>query len=72
MINDIRHHTSSVTKQKRGSVLHTLLHNFYVRVAWMCIALIALMVVTIGTYEGTESLIYLLFHNNIILGPMIW
>ena len=55
-----RRQTSNLTKQKRGGVLHTLQYNFYVRVAWMCIALIALMAVTIGTYQGTESLIDLL------------
>ena len=59
----LTYHTSILTKQKRGGVLHTLQYNFYVRVAWMCIALIALMAVTIGTYQGTESLIHLLDHT---------
>ena len=56
----LRHQTSTLTKQKRGGCIHTLQYNFYVRVAWMCIALIALMAVTIGTYQGTENLIDLL------------
>ena len=56
----LRHQTSHLTKHNRGGLLHTLRYNFYVRVAWICIALIALMAVTIGTYQGTESLIDLL------------
>ena len=56
----LRHQTSNLTKHNRGGLLHTLQYNFYVRVAWMCIALIALMAVTIGTYQGTENLIDIL------------
>ena len=58
----LRHQTSTPTKQKRGGLLHTLRYNFYVRVAWMCIALIALMAVTIGTYQGTENLMAFLHY----------
>ena len=53
----LRYQTSTLTKQKRGGVLHTLQYNFYARVGWMCIALIALMAVTIVSYQGTENLI---------------
>ena len=56
----LKHQTSDLTKQKRGGYIHTLRYNFYVRVAWMCIALIALMAVTICTYQGTENLMYCL------------
>ena len=59
----LRHQRSNLTNEKRGGLLHTLQYNFYVRVAWICIALVALMLVTIGTYQGTESLIYLLTHT---------
>ena len=61
----LRHQTSNLTKQKRGGLPHTLQYNFYVRVAWMCIALIALMAVTIGTYQGTENLMYFLANHSI-------
>ena len=62
----LRHHMCSLTKQKRGGLLPTLRYNFWMRVAWICIALWALMVVTITSYQGTENLMYLL--DNSIYG----
>ena len=68
---NLRHQTSILTKQNRGGLLHTLRYNFWMRVAWICIALWALMVVTIVSYQGTESLMYLL-RQQLLLGLMIW
>ena len=74
----LRHQITILTKQKRGGWVHTLRYNFWMRVAWICITLWALMAVTIVSYQGTENLMYCLsqyFHmssNNNILGLMIW
>jgi len=53
----LRHRTSILTKQKMGGYTHTLRYSFFARVAWILISLIALMAVTICTYQGTENLI---------------
>ena len=52
-----RHQTSTLTKQHVGGCTHTLRYSFFVRVLCMCVALVGLMVLTIGTYQGTENLI---------------
>jgi hypothetical protein len=53
----LRHQTSILTKEYRGGYTHTLRHSFFFRVLYMCIVLIALMAVTISSYQGTENLI---------------
>ena len=53
----LTHQTSNLTKHNRGGYTHTLRYSFLFRVVWMVIALVALMAVTIGTYQGTENLI---------------
>ena len=53
----LRHQTSILTKQKVGGHTRALRYSFLWRVAWMVIALTALMAVTICTYQGTENLI---------------
>ena len=57
--------TPTLTKHYRGGVLHTLRYSFFVRVLWIVIVLIALMAVTIGTYQGTENLIEWYFQWSI-------
>jgi len=52
-----RRQTSNVTNETIGGYTHTLRHSFLFRVAWVVIALTALMAVTICTYQGTENLI---------------
>jgi len=54
---NLRRQMSNLTKELPGGYTHTLRHSFLFRVAWMVIALIALMAVTICTYQGTENLI---------------
>jgi len=53
----LRHQTSRLTKQKIGGYTHTLRYSFFARVAWITISIVALMAVTICTYQGTENLI---------------
>ena len=49
--------TLHVTKHNGGGYIYTLRYSFLFRVVWIAIALIALMAVTICTYQGTENLI---------------
>ena len=51
----LTHQRSNLTNEDREG--YTLRHSFLFRVVWMVIALIALMAVTICTYQGTENLI---------------
>ena len=53
----LTHQTSTLTKKHTGGYTHTLHRSFFVRVLYMCIVLIALMAVTISTYQGTENLL---------------
>jgi len=53
----LRHQTSNVTNETMGGYTHTPRYSFLFRVAWMLVALTALMAVTICTYQGTENLI---------------
>jgi len=53
----LRHQRSNLTNETMGGYTHTPRHSFLFRVAWMAIVSIALMAVTICTYQGTESLI---------------
>ena len=49
---------SNLTKELPGGYTHTLRYTFFARVAWIVVALIALIAVTICTYQGTENLMY--------------
>ena len=53
---NLRHQTSILTKQKRGGITHAFRYSFFVRVILICVLLMGLMVLTIGTYQGTENL----------------
>jgi len=53
----LRRQTSTTTKKTMGGYTHTLRYSFFARVAWIVISMIALMAVTICTYQGTENLI---------------
>jgi len=53
----LKRQTSNLTNKTMGGYTHTLRHSFLFRVVWMVISLIALMAVTIFTYQGTENLI---------------
>jgi len=53
----LRRQTSTTPNETMGGYTHTLRYSFSLRVAWMVIALVALMAVTICTYQGTENLI---------------
>ena len=48
---------SNLTRELPGGYTHTLRYSFFAHVLWIVIALIALMAVTICTYQGTENLI---------------
>jgi len=62
----LRRQTSTTPNETIGGYTHTLRYSFFFRVAWMLIALTALMAVTICTYQGTENLIASL--NRILVG----
>jgi len=53
-----KHQTSRLTKHGRGGVWHAIRYSFLARLMWIVIALTVLMVLTIGTYQGTETLMY--------------
>ena len=54
----LTHQISNLTKELPGRHTHTLRYSFFARVAWIAVALIALVAVTICTYQGTENLMY--------------
>jgi len=53
----LRRQRSNLTNETMGGYTHTLRYSFLFRVAWIVISMIALMAVTICTYQGTENLI---------------
>lgn len=53
----LRHQTSNLTNEHRGGLPHALRYSLLFRVLYIWIVLVALMAVTICTYQGTENLI---------------
>ena len=53
----LKRQTSILTNEHRGGLHHALRYSLLFRVLYIWIALVALMAVTISTYQGTENLI---------------
>jgi len=52
----VRHQTSHLTKHGGGGIYHTIRYSFLARLMLIVAALTVLMVLTIGTNQGTENL----------------